>query len=184
MVRTAFAFAAAARKSSTVFKFSARRSTIPLASKATGTRSDLVFINFVQTEAATALHRFAQITDGILLNLCLICVHLWRNEPEIFARVYSRVCRDRPDWTGRDFHGARHERIERTSQTPGVSRPAYRFASFNRIHFSRQNHFQSARNHSGRLPSCRRSHSACACCPRTRWLLPARSPRNQRIRRG
>src|SRR5260370_40801595 len=78
MVRTAFAFAAAARKSSTVFKFSARRSTIPLASKATGTRSDLVFINFVQTEAATDLHRFARITDGILLNLCLICVHLWR----------------------------------------------------------------------------------------------------------
>src|SRR5437588_2777598 len=161
MVRTAFAFAAAARKSSTVFKFSARRSTIPLASKATGTRSDLVFINFVQTEAATDLHRFARITDGILLNLCLICVHLWRNGREISARVYSGVCRDRPDRFGRDFHGAWNEGIKRTSETSGVSWSAYRLASVYRVYFSGQNCFQSARNHRGRLPSRRGINSAC-----------------------
>src|SRR4029077_15892527 len=179
MVRTAFAFVAAARKSSTVFKFSARRSTIPLASKATGTRSEAVFINLVRTEAATDLHRFSRITDGILLNLGFICVHLWRNDREISARVYSRVCRDRPDRTGRDFHGAWNERIERTSQTTGVSRPANRFASFNRVHFSGQNYFQGAWNHRGRLPSCRRSHSARACCSRAGWLRATRSRREQ-----
>src|SRR5436853_7138316 len=135
MVRTAFAFAAAARKSSKLFKFSARRSTIPLASKATGTRSDLVFINFVQTEAATDLHRFARITDGLLLTLCLICVHLWRNEPEISARVYSGVCRARPDRFGRDFHGAWNEGIQPTSETSGGSWPIHRLKVFRWIRF-------------------------------------------------
>src|SRR5437879_6915924 len=100
MVRTAFVFAAAARKSSSVFKFSERRSTIPLASKATGARSEAVFINFVQTEAATDLHRFSRITDGILLNLCSICVHLWRNDREICARLDCGFCRYRPDGGG------------------------------------------------------------------------------------
>src|SRR5438067_4632609 len=177
MVRTAFAFAAAARKSSTVFKFSARRSTIPLASKATGTRSDLVFINFVQTEA----DRFTQIrTDNrrnFAESVSYLCSSLV-NGREIPARVYSGVCRDRPDWFGRDFHGAWNEGIKRTSETSGVSRPIHRFTGFNWIHFSRQNHFQSARNHRGRLPSRRRSHSARARCPRTGRLRPARSGRH------
>src|SRR5947208_16981700 len=136
MVRTAFVFAAAARKPSSVFKFSERRSTIPLASKATGTRSEAVFINFVQTEAATDLHRFSRITDGILLNLCSICVHLWRNDREISARLHSDVCGDRSARPRRDFHGARHESIGRTPPTPSISRPDNGIASLSRFYLS------------------------------------------------
>src|ERR1700694_1788272 len=122
MVKTAFAFAAAEEKSLTVFKSPARRSTIPLASKATNTRSEVVFINFVQTEVATDLHRFSRITDGILLNLCFICVHLWRSDPKIPARFHSGLRRDRSARSRCYLHGTGHERIPRTSAAASLSR--------------------------------------------------------------
>src|ERR1700694_5663831 len=139
MVKTAFAFAAAEEKSLTVFKSPARRSTIPLASKATNTRSEVVFINFVQTEVATDLHRFSRITDEILLNLCFICVHLWRSDQTIPARFHSRLFRDLANRIGSDFHGAWHNRVARTSAAASLSRNRHGIVSGDRFYFSRQN---------------------------------------------
>src|SRR6202011_766630 len=181
IVRTAFVFAAAARKSSTVFRFSAQRSRIALASKATGTRSEVVFINFVQTEEG---HRFTQIFTDNRRNFAESVFYLCSsvaNDRKISARVYSGICRDRSDRTGRNFHRTWHEGIQRTSEAASFSRALHRSAGLGWFHFSRQNYFQSTRHHGGRLPSRRGTHSACACCARAGRLRPARSRRQRRV---
>ena len=63
------------------------------------------------------------------MNLCFICVHLWRpafgnacyHDPEILPRLYSDLCRDRSNRTGRDIYGPRERRFAGAAEPPRVS---------------------------------------------------------------
>src|SRR5206468_5265088 len=76
IVSTAFAFAAAARKSSTVFRSAVSRVEEVAAMNRRQRRDD--FIRLGMAESATDIHRFSEMAERILMNLWLICVHLWR----------------------------------------------------------------------------------------------------------
>src|SRR5437763_5905330 len=115
IVSTAFAFAAAARKSSTVLTSAAEESELHANSVSETQRSFIkeFDIRVERLRSATDLHRISKMAERILMNLCFLCVHLWQaalgnlrhDDSEIFCRLYPDLCCDRSNRTCRDIHG-------------------------------------------------------------------------------
>jgi hypothetical protein len=93
MVNTAFAFAAAARKSSTVFGSAAEKLALETRRMSEIQRNGDFMKRFdirvEKLKPATDLHRFSQMGEGILMNLAFICVDLWR-DPALMGRTVPR----------------------------------------------------------------------------------------------
>jgi len=101
------------------------------------------------------------------MNLCLICVHLWRpsfgnacyDDPEILSRLYSDLCRDRSNRTSRDIYGPRERRFAGAAETAGVAGNLHSFLRCYRICLSRADYFRCSGNYRRRLSSRRWSYS-------------------------
>src|SRR5205823_6814530 len=95
IVSTAFAFAAAARKSSTVLTSAGEESEFKPRSVSETQRSFIkeFDISLEKLRSATDLHRISNMAERILVNLCLMCVHRWRVASENLRHNDSQILR-------------------------------------------------------------------------------------------
>src|SRR5437867_1806022 len=183
-VKTALAFAAAARKSSTVFVLAAGRLALAAAKMNDRKRNENFIVvevahtcmrapqqrqiqrNSVEREYATEAHcRWSSAHMGCNSQVAFDRGARLRNmrhdDPEIFPRLHSHLCRDRSNRTCCDLHGTRCQRFAGAAETPGVSRTPHGALRVCRIYVSWGDYFRRTWNHGCGFPSRGRSYFTC-----------------------
>src|SRR5881227_426509 len=183
IVKTALAFAAATRKSSTVFVSAAGRLGLVTA-KTNGQKRNEDFIvveswltpvcacrrkgKFSRTVLSAITRRSpppllkrAHGRDSqVAFNRGAKLRNMRHDDSEIFPRLYPNLCRHRSNRTCRDLYRTRCQHFAGAAETTSVSGNRYGSLRSYRIYFSRGDYFLRAGDHGCGLSSRGRSYSA------------------------
>src|SRR5438034_3303038 len=193
-VKTALAFAAATRKSSTVFVSAAGRLglvtaktngqkrnedfivveswlTPVCACRRKGKFSRTVLSAITRRSPPSLLKRAYGRDSQVAFNRGAKLRNMGHDDSEIFCRFHSGLCRHRSNRACRDIHGTRVQRFAGAAETAGVSRNLHSVLRGYRVCFSRAGYFRRAWNYRCRLSSRRWSYFTRSGRPRTaqRW---------------
>src|SRR6059058_2054419 len=182
IVNTALAFAAAVRKSSTVFVSAAGRLGLvtaktneekkrgfhsgrswltPVCARRRKGKFSGKVLSVITRRSPPPLVKRAHGRDSqVAFNRGAKLRNMRHDDSEIFPRLYPNLCRHRSNRTCRDLYRTRCQHFAGAAETTSVSGNRYGSLRSYRIYFSRGDYFRRAGDHGCGLSSRGRSYSA------------------------